>query len=193
MFCVLFLDCNDISIVWVLILCWVFYREVVVQIMLMIIKKISSGHHGCIHFSKQAFLFNASFILMLTRVNAICIAWIAWTVPFVLFVSHTTKTIELSRYLCARVKDFIHCLVKSNHEALVFYPKKLLARATMFLISSYPKTTWILCCFHDQWHEPDLWWFNPKSMALFLFFFPKKATGAWFLCYSLIKLITLLL
>jgi hypothetical protein len=56
---------------------------------------------------KQASLFNASFMLMLIRANAICTAWIAWTVPFVLLVFHSTVTIELFRYVQS-AEDFIH-------------------------------------------------------------------------------------
>jgi hypothetical protein len=101
------------------------------MMMLMIIRKISSGHHGCIHFLKQASLFNASFMLMLIRANAICTAWIAWTVPFVLFVFHSTVTIELFRYVQS-AKDFIHHSYKvaihthkhcSHHEALFLLPE----------------------------------------------------------------------
>jgi hypothetical protein len=104
---------------------------VVLMMMLMIIRKISSGHHGCIHFLKQASLFNASFMLMLIRANAICTAWIAWTVPFVLFVFHSTVTIELFRYVQS-AKDFIHHSYKvaihthkhcSHHEALFLLPE----------------------------------------------------------------------
>ncbi|KAJ6697103.1 hypothetical protein OIU85_003461 [Salix viminalis] len=36
-----------------------------------------NGRHGCIRFFEQVSLFNASFMPMLVRANAICNAWIA--------------------------------------------------------------------------------------------------------------------
>lgn len=57
------------------------------------------GHHGCSHFWKKASLFNASYMLILTRVNVICIVWIVWMVLSVLSVSLTIRIIVLSRFV----------------------------------------------------------------------------------------------
>lgn len=61
-------------------------------------KKMSSGRHGCDRLCKQASLFNAKFMRIPTRVNAICIAWTASTGPFARFASLLTETTGLFRY-----------------------------------------------------------------------------------------------
>jgi len=59
----------------------------------------TGGHHGWNLCSKSVSLFNASCMLIHTRVSVICTVWIVWMVLFAHSVSITTKIIVLFRFV----------------------------------------------------------------------------------------------
>jgi len=87
-----FLHCTMFCFYWLLI--W-FLNRVLEDLMMM----ITDGHHGWNHCWKKLSLFNARYMLILTRVNVICIVWIVWMVLSVLSVLLTTKTTVTFRFV----------------------------------------------------------------------------------------------
>ena len=81
-----------------------------------LMKRTTGGLHGWNLCSERASSFNASCTLIPTRVNAICTAWIAWTVLSALSVSITIRTTVLFRYHFLSLNSsfsslfgYIHC------------------------------------------------------------------------------------
>lgn len=61
-------------------------------------RKITDGRHGWNLYWMNTFLFNASYMPTHTRVNVICIVWIAWMGLYVHSVCLIIKTTVLFRY-----------------------------------------------------------------------------------------------
>lgn len=80
-----------------------------------LMKRTTGGLHGWDLCSVRASLFNASCTLIPTRVNAICTAWIAWTVLSALSVSITTRTTVLFRYHFVSLNSYFSSLFGYIH------------------------------------------------------------------------------
>ena len=85
---------------------WLSWYMFLIQILLFFMSRVlealmmrtTGGHHGWILCSKSISLFNASYMLIRTRANVTCIAWIAWMVLSALSALPTTKIIALFRF-----------------------------------------------------------------------------------------------
>jgi hypothetical protein len=102
------------ALCYYVILCFLFidflfflFNRVLEVLMMMV---ITDGHHGWNLCWKRISLFNANYMLILTRVNVICIVWIVWMVLFVLFVLLITKITVLFRFDSYSFLLFLHFL-----------------------------------------------------------------------------------
>lgn len=87
-----------IMCVWYLILICVFLIFELCRVLEDLMRKITDGRHGWNLYWMNTFLFNASYMPTHTRVNVICIVWIAWMGLYVHSVCLIIKTTVLFRY-----------------------------------------------------------------------------------------------
>lgn len=137
---------------WVWLKFWfllIFLNRVLEGLMM----KTIGGHHGWSHCSKRVFLFNASYMLILTRVNVTCIAWTVRMVLSVLSVSHTTRITVPFRFAFEFVTSFMSTKVlHKNFASDTFFLFRsyshCLSKSPLFLLwdclDSFPFFLWIL-------------------------------------------------